>query len=86
VGPHGDFGFRYASITSTSNLIRLDIRNEQLRRQNENQDGELYEWLGPSNWLVEDDIFSLLDEKDKETLKWTAQTPELQAWRESKTQ
>jgi hypothetical protein len=61
-----------------------DMRHDQLERQNENQDSKLYNWLSPSNWLVESEIEALLLEKQETSLEWAARLPELQAWRASK--
>jgi hypothetical protein len=86
VGSHGDLRFQYAYVHYTTNLTWLDIRTEQIRRQNENRDIELYQWLSPLNWSVESEIASLLDGKQEETFEWIARMPELQAWRSSKPQ
>jgi hypothetical protein len=61
--------------------LMSENRYRQTMSENEKQDKEFMDWLSPSYWLVESQLYGVRQKRSEGTLHWSHALEEFQAWR-----
>lgn len=70
-------------VSSLAKYAHSGMKYQQDRSQKQKQDEEFLQWLSPSYWLVEGQLYSVREKRGKGTLQWAVDMPEFHNWQMS---